>query len=63
MAEELLVYRLLSLHNLHYFLGLMASMRTAIAEGAFGRFRARFSERYAVSSDLVPPDEQKRLEA
>src|SRR5262245_13098792 len=63
MAEELLVYRLLSLHNLHYFLGLMAAMRRAIAERAFGPFRARFSERYAVSSDLVPPDESKRLEA
>jgi queuine tRNA-ribosyltransferase len=50
MAEELLVYRLLSLHNLHYFLGLMAAMRTAIAEGAFGPFRARFSERYGVSA-------------
>jgi queuine tRNA-ribosyltransferase len=48
MAEELLVYRLLSLHNLHYFLGLMASMRAAIAEGAFGPFRAGFFDRYAV---------------
>src|SRR3989449_116857 len=50
MAEELLVYRLLSLHNLHFFLGLMASMRAAIAERAFGPFRARFYERYGVSA-------------
>ena len=50
MVEELLVYRLLSLHNLHFFLGLMATMRTAIAEGAFAPFRARFLERYAVSA-------------
>jgi queuine tRNA-ribosyltransferase len=63
MAEELLVYRLLSLHNLHYFLGLMAAMRAAIAEGAFGAFRARFSERYAVSSVVVPPDDSERPEA
>jgi hypothetical protein len=28
----------------------MASMREAIAAGAFSRFRARFSERYGVSA-------------
>jgi queuine tRNA-ribosyltransferase len=50
MSEELLVYRLLSLHNLHFFLGLMAAMRTAIAGGTFGAFRARFFERYAVAA-------------
>jgi queuine tRNA-ribosyltransferase len=51
MAEELLVYRLLSLHNLHFFLGLMAGMRAAIAAGAFGSFRTRFFERYTVPSE------------
>jgi queuine tRNA-ribosyltransferase len=50
MAEELLIYRLLSLHNLHFFLGLMAAMRAAIADRAFGPFRARFCERYGVSA-------------
>jgi queuine tRNA-ribosyltransferase len=50
MAEELLVYRLLSLHNLSFFLGLMASMRAAIAEGAFAPFRARFLERYTAAA-------------
>jgi queuine tRNA-ribosyltransferase len=48
MAEELLVYRLLSLHNLHFFLGLMTAMRAAIAARAFGAFRARFFDRYAL---------------
>jgi queuine tRNA-ribosyltransferase len=48
MAGELLVYRLLSLHNLHFFLGLMAAMRGAIAERAFGPFRSRFFDRYAL---------------
>jgi len=51
MTGELLVYRLLSLHNLYFFLGLMAAMRTAIAAGRFGPFRTRFFERYA-----VPPE-------
>jgi queuine tRNA-ribosyltransferase len=53
MVDELLVYRLLSLHNLYYFLGLMAAMRAAIAAGAFTGFRARFFDRYAVT----PPPE------
>ena len=55
MAEELLAYRLLSLHNLTFFLELMGAMRAAIATGAFAAFRTRFLERYRVSSDLVPP--------
>jgi queuine tRNA-ribosyltransferase len=50
MAQELLAYRLLSLHNLHYFGRLMAGMREAIAAGAFRAFKARFFDRYAVSS-------------
>ncbi|MGH7416309.1 MAG: tRNA-guanine transglycosylase, partial [Candidatus Rokuibacteriota bacterium] len=49
MSEELLVYRLLSLHNLYFFLGLMAAMRAAIAGGAFEPFRTRFFARYAVA--------------
>jgi hypothetical protein len=40
----------------------MAAMRTAVAAGAFGAFRARFSERYAVSSPLVPADDSERPE-
>jgi queuine tRNA-ribosyltransferase len=63
MAEELLVYRLLSLHNLHFFLGLMAAMRAAVAECQFGPFRTRFFDRYAVSSEVVPRDETERPEA
>jgi queuine tRNA-ribosyltransferase len=50
LAEELLVYRLLSLHNLHFYLTLMAQAREAIAAGAFATFHARFRARYAVSS-------------
>jgi queuine tRNA-ribosyltransferase len=55
MAEELLAYRLLSLHNLTFFLGLMRSMREAIVAGAFAAFKARFFARYLVSSGIVPP--------
>jgi queuine tRNA-ribosyltransferase len=50
VSDELLAYRLLTLHNLQFFLGLMADMRAAIAQRAFEAFRARFFARYAVSS-------------
>jgi len=63
VAEELLAYRLLTLHNVHFYLELMAAMRTAIATGAFEAFRARFYGRYAVSSLDVPLDDPQRSEA
>jgi queuine tRNA-ribosyltransferase len=49
-TRELLSHRLLSLHNVHFFVVLAAAMREAISTGAFGPFRARFFARYAVSS-------------
>jgi queuine tRNA-ribosyltransferase len=63
MAEELLAYRLLTLHNVHFYLGLMAAMREAIAARAFEAFRARFYARYAVSSVDVSLDDPRRSEA
>jgi queuine tRNA-ribosyltransferase len=62
MADELLIYRLLSLHNLHFFLGLMAAMRAAIAASAFEAFRTRFFARYSVLSVPVPLDDTERPE-
>jgi queuine tRNA-ribosyltransferase len=56
MAGELLAYRLLSLHNVTFFLRLMRDMRAAIVEGAFAAFQARFLSRYAVSSREVSRD-------
>jgi queuine tRNA-ribosyltransferase len=53
MARELLAYRMLSLHNLHFFARLMAGAREAIAGGAFRAFQARFLARYAVSSGAL----------
>jgi len=51
MARELLAYRLLSLHNVTFYLGLMRSMRDAIAARAFSRLHSRFLDRYAVESE------------
>ena len=56
MAGELLAYRLLTLHNVTFFLRLMREMRSAIAAGVFGPFQTRFFARYAVSSVDVSRD-------
>jgi len=53
-ARELLAYRLLSLHNLHFYLALMAEMRVAIQAGTFQTLRARFLARYGVLSGGGP---------
>jgi queuine tRNA-ribosyltransferase len=63
VAEELLAYRLLTLHNVHFYLGLMAAMREALAAGAFEAFRTRFYARYAVSSVDISLDDPQRSEA
>jgi len=39
MARELLAYRLNTIHNLHYFINLMVSIRTAVTEERFDAFR------------------------
>jgi queuine tRNA-ribosyltransferase len=63
MAGELLVFRLLSLHNVHFFVGLMAAMRDAIARRDFDGFRTRFFARYVVSSAQISLDHPRaRLE-
>jgi queuine tRNA-ribosyltransferase len=50
VARELLAYRLLTLHNLTFYLGLMRDMREAVARGGFAGLRSRFLERYGVES-------------
>jgi queuine tRNA-ribosyltransferase len=57
LADELLVYRLLTLHNVRFFLRLMETMREAIAARAFAACRTRFFERYGVSSRLSLDDD------
>jgi queuine tRNA-ribosyltransferase len=57
-ARELLVYRLLTLHNVTFYLGLMAAMRAAIAAGRFAAFRAGFLQRYGAEpvEEAAPAD-------
>jgi queuine tRNA-ribosyltransferase len=56
VTEELLAYRLLTLHNVHFFLELMAEMRGAIDTGRLAPFQARFLARYPVSCVDVSRD-------
>ncbi|MCB1234885.1 MAG: tRNA guanosine(34) transglycosylase Tgt [Verrucomicrobiae bacterium] len=44
--DEILGLRLLTLHNLHFYLDLMKQARRAMEAGAFARFKAEFVRRY-----------------
>jgi queuine tRNA-ribosyltransferase len=45
-AEEILGLRLITLHNLHFYLNLMSRARTEIESGAFDQFRKAFVAQY-----------------
>jgi queuine tRNA-ribosyltransferase len=45
-AEEILGLRLVTLHNLHFYLKLMRTARNAILEGCFAEFRREFVSTY-----------------
>jgi queuine tRNA-ribosyltransferase len=45
-SGEILALRLLSFHNLHFFLRLVADAREAISAGTFQTFKDRFIQRY-----------------
>ena len=42
VAREILAYRLLTIHNLYYYLELMAALRRSLAQGTFLEFRQAF---------------------
>ena len=45
-AEEILGLRLITLHNLHFYLNLMNRARTEIGRGTFDQFRKAFVADY-----------------
>ncbi|MCF7824511.1 MAG: tRNA guanosine(34) transglycosylase Tgt [Candidatus Marinimicrobia bacterium] len=47
-ANELLVYRLASIHNVHFYHSLMAAMRSSILEDSFSQFQVDFFNRYDI---------------
>ncbi len=51
-AGEILALRLLSFHNLHFYLRLVAGAREAIASGTFSDYKESFIRRYQTSSNL-----------
>ena len=58
-AEEILGLRLLTIHNLHFYLNLMRRARSAIADGNFSEFRRHFVAGYQIR----PPDSGASLES
>ena len=52
-SEEILGLRLLSIHNLHFYLDLMKQARGAIEDGTFSDFRARFVGGYRPRADVA----------
>jgi queuine tRNA-ribosyltransferase len=50
-AEEILGLRLITLHNLHFYLNLMARAREAIEAGSFTSFRRDFVEGYGAHDE------------
>jgi queuine tRNA-ribosyltransferase len=52
-SEEILGLRLLSIHNLHFYLDLMKQARRAIEDGTFSDFRARFVSGYRTRADVA----------
>jgi queuine tRNA-ribosyltransferase/7-cyano-7-deazaguanine tRNA-ribosyltransferase len=50
VADELLAYTLASLHNLHFIVGLVRTMREAIEQGRFGELKRDWLAMYAGQS-------------
>jgi len=55
-AEEILGLRLITLHNLHFYLNLMSRSRTEIQSGAFDQFRKAFVAGYKTRDAVAAND-------
>ena len=62
-SRELLAYRLNTIHNLYYYLDLMARMREAIAQERFPAFKREFSARRESAAKLNGHSDQKEPQA
>lgn len=52
-VHEILGLRLVSIHNSHHYLKVMADIRTHIAAGTFGEFRREFAATYVPSAKVL----------
>ena len=57
-AEEILGLRLITIHNLHFYLDLMKRARRAIEDGTFADFRAQFVAGYKTRDGIPNSDAQ-----
>ena len=60
-AQELLAYRLATVHNLRFYQRLVAQMRQAIVEGSFDAFRQRFHAAYTPADGEARQEQRQRL--
>jgi queuine tRNA-ribosyltransferase len=54
VSEELLGFRLMSLHNVHFLIGLMRDARSALAAGTFASWSTDWLARYRANSRPTP---------
>ncbi len=59
-CEELLGYRLASIHNVRWTIKLMETIRTAIARGTFPKFRQEFLARYRTTDQEARREQKAR---
>jgi len=52
VAQELLVLKLLSLHNIHFYLHLMKNTRNAILNNNFKNWKKEFLEKYKLNDEI-----------
>jgi len=50
-TEELLAYRLVSLHNIYFYAKIVEHSREAIKKGRFSQFKERFLKNYRINGD------------
>jgi len=59
-CEELLAYRLATLHNLTFIQDLMEKIRRAVLDGTFGAFRKEFLESYQTTDEKVRFEQKQK---
>jgi len=62
-CEELLGYRLASIHNLRFLVRLLEEARRAVVEGRFPSFQATFRLRYTPPDEAVRAEQRRRWQA
>ena len=58
-AEEILGLRLITIHNLYFYLRLMTLIRTALEQGTFAQFREQFVANYIKHEPKSSEDESQ----